>query len=291
MVQGLSGGSGSTITGWTQAVSKIDSSASADVTILYKIALGSESTLVTAAGPGNTVMNIAIYEYTGFLGIPTLDKTASANATSTSIATGTTTTTTKANELLIAGGEMNSLVTLTSWSNSFNTRNTVSGASGGTLFSADQIVSATATYTTTATVSGATRNAGAIATFYDPLGANADLTNKFTYKNYSNAIGDDGDYFIEYGSEYMIRNYQRQNTNSTDIPTFTWRGRTTYDTRTSPMFIQIFNVNSSSWETLAVANKVPPDTDFSATVSPTGTIANYYDSNNFVTFRSYQQVI
>lgn len=117
------------------------------------------------------------------------------------------------------------------------------------------------------------------------------MINKFVYKNYSNVLSDDGDYFIEYGSEYMIRNYQRNNTNNTDTPQFTWRGRTTYDTRVSPMLVQIFNVNSAAWETLAVANTVPPDVDFSVTVYQTTNISNYYDSLNFVTFRSYQRVL
>lgn len=125
----------------------------------------------------------------------------------------------------------------------------------------------------------------AVATF------KAQPVNVFSILNYSNVSGDDADYFIEYGSEYMIRNYQCDWTNNTDIPSFTWRGRTTIDTRISPMFIQIYNVNSVAWETLAVANTIPPDTDFSVTVKQSTNISNYYDSFNIVTFRSYQQVI
>lgn len=117
------------------------------------------------------------------------------------------------------------------------------------------------------------------------------MINKFTTAQYSDVGGDDEDYFIEYGSEYMIRNYQRKNTNNTDTPQFTWRGRSTEPTSTSPILIQIFNVNSATWETLAVANKIPADVDFSVTVTQTTNISNYYDSSNQVTFRSYQQVI
>lgn len=103
--------------------------------------------------------------------------------------------------------------------------------------------------------------------------------------------GDDEDYFIEYGSEYMIRNYQRKGTDNTSSIQFTWRGRTTTDTRVSPMLVQIYNVNSAAWETLATVNTVPADTDFSATFNQTANVSNYYDSSNQVTFRSYQQVI
>lgn len=48
---------------------------------------------------------------------------------------------------------------------------------------------------------------------------------------------------------------------------------------------------TGAWETLATVNKVPADTDFSVTISQTTNVSNYYDSNNIVTFRSYQQVI
>lgn len=119
----------------------------------------------------------------------------------------------------------------------------------------------------------------------------ADLINRFTVSQVSDVAGDDEDYFIEYGSEYMIRNYQRQGADNTSTPQFTWRGRTTVPTTSSPMYIQIFNVNSSAWETLAVANILPPDTDFSVTVKQTSNPSNYYDSRNMVTFRSYQQII
>lgn len=117
------------------------------------------------------------------------------------------------------------------------------------------------------------------------------VTNNFSNVNASDVDGDDGDYFIEYGSEYMIREYKKKWINNTDVPTFTWRGRSTVSTIVSPMLVQIYNQNSAAWETLAVANKVPADTDFSVTVSQTTNVSNYYDSNLIVTFRSYQLVV
>jgi hypothetical protein len=89
----------------------------------------------------------------------------------------------------------------------------------------------------------------------------------------------------------MIREYEYHNTNNTDNITFTWNGRSTESTLISPILFQIFNANSSAWETLAVANKVPADTDFSVTVTKTTNLSNYYAADNGVIFRSYQQVI
>lgn len=110
-------------------------------------------------------------------------------------------------------------------------------------------------------------------------------------KNYQNVSVDDSDYFIQYGSEYMIQEYKRDWTNNTDNPTFTWKGRSTESTLVSPILVQIYNQNSAVWETLATVNKIPADTDFQVTVSQSTNLSNYYDSKNIVTFRIYQQVV
>lgn len=141
---------------------------------------------------------------------------------------------------------------------------------------------------------GAAGAAGLVILTYTTSGlptTGSSVTNAFTSPLVADVSGDDEDYFIEFGSDYMIREYKKDWINNTDTPSFTWRGRTTESTVTSPMLIQIYNVNSGAWETLAVANKVPADTDFSVTVSQTTNVSNYYDANNIVTFRSYQQVI
>lgn len=117
------------------------------------------------------------------------------------------------------------------------------------------------------------------------------MVNRNTATLYSNEAADDGDYSIQYGSEYIVSNYQRTNTDNTGSPSFTWMGRTTYDTRISPLLIQIYNVNSATWETLATINTRLADTDFSVTVTQSTNVSNYYDSLNQITFRSYQQVI
>jgi hypothetical protein len=89
----------------------------------------------------------------------------------------------------------------------------------------------------------------------------------------------------------MIQEFKKDWTNSVDVPTFTYTGRSTYSTLLSPILIQIYNQNSSQWETLATINKIPADTDFTTTVTQSTNIANYYDSKSIVTFRIYQQVI
>ena len=119
----------------------------------------------------------------------------------------------------------------------------------------------------------------------------ADLASRNTAVLYSNESVNDGDYAIQFGSEYIISNYQYDWTDNTSLIQFTWSGRTTFDTRVSPIVIQIYNVNSTSWETLAIINTQPADVDFTKKVTQTTNLSNYYDSNNIVTFRVYQRVV
>lgn len=120
---------------------------------------------------------------------------------------------------------------------------------------------------------------------------NVNLANAYTTQNVGNVTVDDGDYFVEFGSEYIIQEYKRKWINNTDNIAFTWAGRSTESTVTSPLLIQIYNVNSATWETLAQENRIAADTDFTLQVSKTTNVGNYYASDNTVTFRAYQQVI
>lgn len=117
------------------------------------------------------------------------------------------------------------------------------------------------------------------------------LISPFNAIQYGNVSVDDDDYFIERGSKYMIREYKKTWTNNTDKVTFTWKGRSTLSTLLSPMLMQIYNVNSATWETIANINTIPADTDFQVTATQSTNLSNYYDSNFVVAFRSYQQVI
>lgn len=123
------------------------------------------------------------------------------------------------------------------------------------------------------------------------IASGANLINPMNAYNISNVMADDGDYFIQYGSEYMIQEYEYMNTNNTTNPRFTWRGRTTISTLVSPFYVEIFNVTTSAWEVLARETLKPADIDFQVQVTQTSNLSNYYDSQNSVTFRTRQQVI
>lgn len=119
----------------------------------------------------------------------------------------------------------------------------------------------------------------------------ADLQSDLTTTQVSNVIGDDGGYFVQYGSEFTALHFQRIATSNSQNINITWKGRSTYDSRVSPIFLQVFNQNSTQWETLDYDNTQSPDTDYILNGSVTSNLSNYYDSNNQVTCRIYQQVI
>lgn len=140
----------------------------------------------------------------------------------------------------------------------------------------------------TATDSSGGGNNGTI-TSANYIGIN--LVNPFTAITYGNVSTDDGNYFVETGSKYMIREYKNIHTNNTDFITFTWKGRSTLSTLISPILIQIYNISTAQWETKASQTLVPADTDFQVSVTQSTNVSNYYDSKNVVTFRSYQLVV
>jgi hypothetical protein len=153
------------ITGFTTAIST--GTSSNQISILYKIANGTESVITPTAGVGTFLTGI--YEYTGNTATP-FDKSAS-NATnlttSLSVSTGTTATTTNANEVAIGAVYWETGVqTFSSATNSFNIVSSI----GTHLFVVDSILSSKATYQTTITVTGTSDIYSAvIATFMAPV--------------------------------------------------------------------------------------------------------------------------
>lgn len=158
--------SATAITGWTQA-DNFSQSITNEAYIFYKVATGAESTTVTASTTAGTTSCMAIYEYTGLVTTSVNDKIiGNGSDSSNTCAIGPTATTTVASELLICCGfTTGAAVTFSSWSNSFNLRNSVIQTTFG-LFVGDQIVSSKAAYSTTLTVSGTvTTTSGIICTF------------------------------------------------------------------------------------------------------------------------------
>lgn len=152
-----------TIPGWSVAAIG-NGTTSVALTILYKVADGSESTTVTATRASATAMAIAISEYSGLSASP-LDAAITSSGTSVAtLAIGPTATLAQADELAIAAVGLGGTFSAESWTNSFNNRASVSAANAA-LITADQIVAATTALSTTASWTTNRSINGAIATF------------------------------------------------------------------------------------------------------------------------------
>lgn len=138
-----------TIPGWT-FVNSGSVGTAIDCSIFYKIATASELTVVTATQSTASIIDIAIYEYTGIY-TTTKDRVSSSSSTGLAVSTGTTLVTRISNDLIIAGVMWPSVAqTLTSWSASFTPRLSV----GTHLFTADLVATVTNAYASTCTVTG-----------------------------------------------------------------------------------------------------------------------------------------
>lgn len=137
--------------------------------LYYKIAGDNESQTVTTStdtfGAGEA---LAIYEYTGFPGTPSVSAyVANTPTTSLTYALGPTTAVPTLQALAFVFLETQAANTVSTWTNSFVTRNTVRGTSTAVnLITADLIGTTSQAFSTTLTMTGtASGNAGAIVVF------------------------------------------------------------------------------------------------------------------------------
>jgi hypothetical protein len=155
-----------TPSGWSVAIKQSGSPGQA---IFYKIAGASESQTVNFQNivASNSRLGLHIYEYSG---VNTLDQVGSSTGTGSSVSSGSINTT-SANEAIIAGLVINEGTSFgnASWTNSFTEQNDFLNGGSGSLKSsyagADRIVSATGTYSTTATVAASDNWRGQIVSF------------------------------------------------------------------------------------------------------------------------------
>lgn len=117
------------------------------------------------------------------------------------------------------------------------------------------------------------------------------MQNDLTAAQVSNVTTDDGGYFIQRGSEFVALHFQRWSPSVADSINIMWKGRSTESSIVSPIYLQVYNITSAQWETVDYDNTKLGDTDYILWGSPASAVSNYYDSNNQVSCRIYQQVV
>jgi hypothetical protein len=115
------------------------------------------------------------------------------------------------------------------------------------------------------------------------------LTNSFTSLEYANVGIDDAIYTDQTATDqYTIQQFKNKSGNSTDEIHVTWIGKTNIAPSASTVYLQIYNRNSTTWETLDSDSATSAGTNLTLTGSKTTGLSNYYNGSNWVSCRVYQ---
>lgn len=122
-------------------------------------------------------------------------------------------------------------------------------------------------------------------------GNDTDLTTAFTYQQYLDvAIADDTRVEQCAVSGYTIQQFKKKNSNNIDFINVSWEGQSSTAPLSSTVYLQVYNRNSTTWETVDSDNISSADNDFALSGSVIANVGNYYDGSNWVSFRIYQGV-
>jgi hypothetical protein len=118
----------------------------------------------------------------------------------------------------------------------------------------------------------------------------ADLDTLYTDQEEIDVSTDDETYVNVEGSNYLIHQHAKVNSNKSAL-SIKWNGQSTLAPSSSTVYLQIYNFNTNSWETLSSNNSASANTDFSLTGSKTTNLTYYYDSDNYCYVRVYQEAV
>ena len=89
--------------------------------------------------------------------------------------------------------------------------------------------------------------------------------------------------------EFGIFLFKDKNTNDTQTIQVDWNGQSDRAASDSTIYLQIYNRNSTTWETLNSNDVAVANVDFDLTGTQSTNLSNYYDENYWVACRVYQE--
>lgn len=103
-------------------------------------------------------------------------------------------------------------------------------------------------------------------------------------------VATDNDVYVTQSAidQYAIVVFKNRGTNNSDIIDVSWKGKTDIAGSTSTIFLQIYDDELASWETIASNNTVAANTEFTLSGTRSTSLTKYYDANFWVTCRVYQ---
>lgn len=115
-----------------------------------------------------------------------------------------------------------------------------------------------------------------------------DLTNSYTEQDYID-VSSVNDVFVGQDTNYNYTIHQfKEYCGSSDICTLTCVCKTNFLPSLSPVYLQIYNRDTSSWETVATNNTANVNTSFTLSANIFG-LSDYKDENTVIACRVYQQ--
>jgi len=125
-------------------------------------------------------------------------------------------------------------------------------------------------------------------------GDDTDLTTSYSEQDITDVSASDDDRVgLETTSvKYLIHQFKKYNDNNAlENMNVSWEGQTTLAPSSSTVYLQVYNLDTTLWETLDSDNSSSVNTDFSLSGIVNADLANYYDVNYLVSFRVYQYIL
>lgn len=122
------------------------------------------------------------------------------------------------------------------------------------------------------------------------LPTNADpLANAYSTSQITDTATQDSSYVDAVGTNrYLVHLFRDLMTGSETALSRTWIGRMSRPASVSTVFLQIYNFNTASWETVDSDNAGTSPLSLGGTVNTN--VAHYFDANNITAWRVYQEV-
>ena len=118
-----------------------------------------------------------------------------------------------------------------------------------------------------------------------------DLENAFTSGEYTQVETDDADRVAQTATgEYSAFLFKDKHTSQENI-TVSWNGQSDRAPSDSTVYLQIYNRNSTTWETLDNESTAGADTDFDLSGAVYANLEDYFDGDFQIACRVYQEAI
>ena len=115
------------------------------------------------------------------------------------------------------------------------------------------------------------------------------LTTAFSYPEYDKVALQDGICVdLSATAQYSTFQFKKQFEDDTCYPVITCVAKSTLATSLSPVYLQVYNINTPAWVTLDTNNNTAANTNFTLNGQVGAPLSNYQSPGTWYSFRVYQ---